>query len=65
MKRHDEIMSNNAKCLSKILKDPTGLAVVCFRFHSAMINAGFTNEQAMDLTKHIVAMIIGIGGTFE
>lgn len=65
MNRRDEITSNNAKCLSKILQDPTGIAVVCFRFHSAMIKAGFTNEQAMDLTKHMIAMIIGIGGAFE
>lgn len=59
------IIDNNAKYLSTVLKDPTGFAVVSYRVFSSMTNAGFTPEQAMDMTKHMMTMVIGIGGMVE
>ena len=59
------IIENNAKYLSTILKDPSGFAAVSYRVFSSMIKAGFSIEQAMDMTKHMMTMVIGIGGTLE
>jgi len=59
------IIDSNAKYLSSVLKDPTGFAVVSYRVFSSMIKAGFTPEQAMDMTKHMMTMVIGIGGMLE
>ena len=53
---------SNAKYLAKVLKDPCGLAVTLYKTFSAFISAGFSNDQAMELTKHTIALIIGIGG---
>ena len=61
----DLINEKSAAYLSKLLKDPVGLAALLYRIFSAMAQAGFSEEQAQDMTKYILGMIIGFGGMAE
>ena len=61
----NDTAKNGAKYLSKMLQDPLGMAKVLYNTFSAFAQAGFTEEQAKDLTKHVLDMIILIGGNAE
>ena len=54
-----------AKYLTKVLKDPTGIAVVLFRTFTAMNKAGFDEAQAMELAKYTLTLILGMGAMVE
>lgn len=58
----DKANESSAAYLAKVLKTPSGLATVLYRTSSAMVKAGFTEDQAMEITKHILGMIVAIGG---
>lgn len=61
----DIINKKSATYLAKLLKDPVGLAALLYRIYTAMAGAGFSEEQAQDMTKYILGMIIGFGGMAE
>lgn len=61
----DVVNEKGAAYLSKVLKDPVGLATLLYRIFSAMAQAGFSEEQVQDMTKYILGMIIGFGGMAE
>lgn len=62
---NDNVGKNSAQYLAKVLKNPAEMCVILFKTYSALVEAGFTPEQAMDLTKNTMAMIVGIGGLAE
>lgn len=64
-KGKDVLMEKNAQYLADVLKNPAGIAVVMFRVFTAMMKAGFTEPQAMDITKNAMAMIIGMGAYLD
>lgn len=61
----DIINKKSAAYLAKLLKDPVGMAVLLYRIFTAMTGAGFSEDQAQDMTKYILGMIIGFGGMAE
>lgn len=61
----DVINKKGAEYLRKVLEGPVGLAALLYRIFSAMAGAGFSEEQAQDMTKYILGMIIGFGGMAE
>lgn len=63
--QRDSTAKNGAECMSKILQDPLRMATVLYKAFRAFVQAGFTEEQARDLTKHIFDMIVVIGGMAE
>lgn len=63
--RKDDADNKAAQYLANVLKDPTGIAVVLFRTFTAMRQAGFTEPEAMDMAKHVMTMILGMGATLE
>jgi len=61
----ETINEKSAAYLAKALKDPVGLAALLYRIFSAMAEAGFSEEQAADITKYLLGMIVSIGGMAE
>ena len=61
----DALNKKRAEYLGKVLEDPAGLATLLYRTFSAMAGAGFSEEQAQDITKCILGMIIGFGSAAE
>jgi len=57
-----ETRDKTADYLARTLKRPVGLAKLMFSIYSAMMKAGFTDKQAMEITQWLVAMAIGLGG---
>lgn len=64
-KQEDKQMEKSARYVIKILENPTGIAVAMYRTFRAFISAGFTEQQAIELTKHTMAMIIGMGASLD
>lgn len=53
---------SNAEYLASILKNPKGTAQTLRRWHEAIESAGFTEQQAIELTKFVFTLIITFGG---
>ena len=64
-KQEDKQMEKCARYVIKILENPTGIAVALYRTFTAYMNAGFSEPQAIELTKHTMAMIIGMGASLD
>ena len=62
MEGTQETRDKTADYLARTLKRPAGLAKLTFSIYSAMMKAGFTDKQAMEITQWLVAMAIGLGG---
>lgn len=61
----NSINEKNAEYIASILKNPTGLAVVMYRTFTAMEDAGFTEAQAMEMTKHTMMITLGMGAAMN
>ena len=64
-KQEDKQMEKSARYVIKILENPTGIAVAMYRTFDAMTKAGFTESQAIELTKHTMALIIGMAVSLD
>lgn len=55
----------SAKFFARILENPVQTAVALYKVNTALLQAGFTEERAMELTKYVLATMIGVGGLAE
>lgn len=51
-----------AAFISKVVKDPKKLANLMYGIYDAMTEAGFDEEQAIDITKWLTTILLGMGG---
>ena len=63
--KKNSLEEKNATYLANVLKNPTGIAVVMYRTFTDMMDAGFTEAQAMELTKHTMMMTLGMGAVMN
>ena len=62
MSNEKQTIQNTGKALSEILKNPDEFASSCYRIYAACLKAGFNSKDALEMTKHISIMMLGIAG---
>ncbi len=62
MSNEKQTIHNTGKALSEILKNPDEFASSCYRIYAACLKAGFDSNVALEMTKHISIMMLGIAG---
>ena len=62
MSNEKQTIQNTGKALSEILKNPDEFAFSCYRIYAAYLKAGFNSNAALEMTKHISIMMLGIAG---
>ena len=62
MDNKQQSIQNTGKALFEVLKNPDEFASSCYRIYAAYLKAGFDTNTALEMTKHISIMILGIAG---
>lgn len=62
MNDKQQSIQNTGKALYEVLKNPAEFASSCYRIYAAYLKAGFDTNTALEVTKHISIVILGIAG---